>query len=153
MNRELPNGLISPSRKRRFAIMIYELMLLFGVVFAALLLFDPLTQSDHALKMRGERQLLLFFVIGLYFVWFWKKGGQTLAMKTWHVQLVREDGSPVTWWQAIARYLLCLVFGWGIGMVYSFFDRNGQFPQDRLLRTLLVSSQPKKRGAEQPLRS
>lgn len=153
MERQLDNGFFSPTRKRRLAALIYEAMLLFGVVFIAGYLFDTLTQSKHALMLRHERQAWLFFVLGLYFVWFWRHGGQTLAMKTWHIRLIREDGQKVTVIQGILRYVLCYFFTLsGIAFIYSFFDKNGQFPQDRLLRTLLVSTQSKERGIEKPLK-
>lgn len=133
--------------------MVYEAMLLFGVVFVAGYLFDTLTQSRHALMLRHERQLWLFVVLGFYFVWFWRHGGQTLAMKTWHIKLVKEDGSRISLLQGLARYVLCYLFTLtGLGFIYSFFDKNGQFPQDRLLNTVLVSTQSKERGVEQPLR-
>ncbi len=153
MERLIDNGLISPSRKRRFACMLYESMLLFGVLFLAAYLFDTLTQSRHALHLRHARQAWLFFVLGLYFVWFWRHGGQTLAMKTWHVRLVNEEGRQAGWLQLTWRFLLCCLFSWsGIGFIYSWFDKNGQFPQDRLAKTLLVSTKPKERGAEEVMR-
>ena len=31
-----------------------------------------------------------------YFVWCWSHGGQTLAMKTWRLQLVNKDGSALS---------------------------------------------------------
>jgi len=86
-------------------------------------------------------------------VWFWRHGGQTLAMKTWHVRLVREDGSKVGLLQAMFRYTLCWFFNLtGIAFIYSFFDKNGQFPQDRLAKTLLVSTKPRERGIEEVMR-
>ncbi|HEX4843980.1 MAG TPA: RDD family protein [Limnobacter sp.] len=148
------NGLVSPSRKRRLACMLYESMLLFGVLFIAGYMFDTLTQSKHALYLRNERQWWLFFVLGVYFVWFWRHGGQTLAMKTWHIRIVNEQGHKANWFQLVLRYLLCWLFTLtGIGFIYSFFDKNGQFPQDRLAKTLLVSTQPKARGVEEVMRS
>lgn len=154
MDRQLDNGYYSPTRKRRFAALIYEAMLLFGVVFMAAYLFDTLTQSKHALMLRHERQAWLFFVLGVYFVWFWRHGGQTLAMKTWHIRLIREDGHRITLIQGMLRYVLCYLFTLsGVAFVYSFFDKNGQFPQDRLLGTLLVSTQSRERGVEKPLKA
>lgn len=143
MERQLDNGFFSPTRARRLAALVYESMLLFGVVFIAGYFFDTLTQSKHALMLRHERQAWLFFVLGLYFVWCWRHGGQTLAMKTWHIRLIREDGDRITLVQAILRYVLCYFFTLsGIAFIYSFFDKNGQFPHDRLLGTVLVSTQP-----------
>ena len=149
----MENGLISPSRKRRLACMLYESMLLFGVLFIAGYMFDTLTQSKHALYLRNERQWWLFFVLGVYFVWFWRHGGQTLAMKTWHIRLVNNKGGQAGWFQLVLRYFLCWLFTLtGIGFVYSLFDKNAQFPQDRLAKTRLVSTKPKARGVEEVMR-
>jgi uncharacterized RDD family membrane protein YckC len=41
----------------------------------------------------------------LYFMWFWTHGGQTLAMKTWHVRLVSRKGGALSLMQALGRYL------------------------------------------------
>lgn len=153
MERLFQNGLVSPSRKRRVAVMLYESMLLFGVLFIAGYFFDTLTQSRHALHLRDARQLWFFLVLGFYFVWFWRHGGQTLAMKTWHIRLVNQDGNRVGLLQAIFRYVLCWIFNLtGLALIYSIFDKNGQFPQDKLAKTLLVCSRPRERGAEEVLR-
>ncbi|HEY2928896.1 RDD family protein, partial [Piscinibacter sp.] len=40
------------------------------------------------------------------FTWFWSHGGQTVAMKAWHVRLVDRHGAPVSQARALARYLL-----------------------------------------------
>jgi hypothetical protein len=45
-------------------------------------LFDVITQSKHALTLRHLRQLWLFVIIGIYFVFCWTRSGQTLAMQT-----------------------------------------------------------------------
>jgi uncharacterized RDD family membrane protein YckC len=70
------------------------------------LIYAGLTQQRHALQGQRGLQALLFVVIGLYFVAFWSRGGQTPAMKTWHIRLVTADGGPVTPLRALARYLL-----------------------------------------------
>ena len=44
--------------------------------------------------------------MGLYFAWFWSHGGQTVAMKAWHVRLVDVRAQPVRPPRALARYLL-----------------------------------------------
>ena len=137
-----PNTLPAPSRWRRLACLMYEGVLLFGVVFIAGYLFDTITQSRHALTLRHERQLWLFMVLGLYFVWFWTHGGQPLAMKTWHIKLQGYKGS-VTLIQAVIRYCLCWILTVsGIGFLWSFIDKDKQYLQDRLAKTHLVDSRP-----------
>ncbi len=88
------------------AAFLYEGVLLFGVVMIAGFLYSTLTQQRHALEGRFGMMLFLFVVLGVYFSWFWSRGGQTVAMKAWHIRLVSADGSPVSRWRAWARYLL-----------------------------------------------
>jgi uncharacterized RDD family membrane protein YckC len=102
----LPTDLPTPSLRRRLACFIYEGVLLFGVLMISGYLFSSLTQQRHALSGRNGLQAFLFVVLGIYFVWFWSHGGQTVAMKAWHVRLVDRDGRPVSEWRALARYLL-----------------------------------------------
>ena len=153
----------TPSLRRRLLSMTYEAMLLFAVAFIAGYLFDSLTQSRHALMLRHARQMWLFAVLGVYFVWFWMHGGQTLAMKTWRIRLVGPNRTPVALGRALSRYVLLWIVvlptlailaalgtgGWmaivsiGLALVvppfYALFDRERQFIHDRLLGTRLVS--------------
>lgn len=96
----------APTIKRRLTTMLYEGVLLFGVVAIAALLFGILFQQRSAIMLRHELQYWLFVVIGAYFIWFWTHGGQTLPMKTWRMRLVTRDGHDVTLGRAAARYLL-----------------------------------------------
>lgn len=152
--------------------MLYEAMLLFGVVFIAGWLFDTLSQSRHALTLRHARQFWLFFVLGAYFVFFWCRSGQTLAMKTWRVKLVSADFGKIPLRKAIARYLLAWMWflpamgldaalglkawssiavvavGMLLWMMTVFMDKDRQFLHDRLAGTRLVSTV--KSAAAQP---
>lgn len=95
-----------PGLARRFAAFLYEGVLLFGVVFFAGLLYSILTRQQHALQGRTGMAIVIFLVLGLYFVGFWTRSGQTLAMKTWHLRVVDAAGRPLGVVRAIARYLL-----------------------------------------------
>lgn len=95
-----------PGLARRFAAFLYEGVLLFGVVFFAGLLYSILTRQQHALQGRTGMSLVIFLVLGLYFVGFWTRTGQTLAMKTWHLRVVDTAGRPLGVVRATARYLL-----------------------------------------------
>ena len=97
-----------PGLARRFAAFLYEGVLLFGVVFFAGFLYSVLTRQQHALQGRVGLALSLFIVLGLYFVGFWTRSGQTLAMKTWHLRVTDAIGQPLGWGRAVLRY----VFSW-----------------------------------------
>lgn len=105
---ELPKRLEAeaPGIFRRMACFTYEGVLLFGLLMIAGYLFSSLTQQRHALQGRHSLQAFLFIVLGIYFVWFWSRGGQTVAMKAWHVRLVNRDGTAVSQARALCRYLL-----------------------------------------------
>lgn len=99
-------GLPTPGVVRRMAAFLYEGVLLFGVVFVAGYLYAALTQQRHAMQGQTGLQIIVFIVLAAYFVTFWSRGGQTVAMRAWHVRLVTADGSAVTPLRALARYLL-----------------------------------------------
>jgi len=148
--------------------MVYEAMLLFAVVFIFGGLFSILLEQRHALYLRNFLQDWLFLIIGLYFVWFWTHGGQTLAMQTWRVRLVTADGQPVGFKRALARFLLSwlwvvpgLAAAWAIGAkawmlvlipaanillwaMTIFLDPQRQFLHDRIAGTRLIRFDPPK---------
>lgn len=110
----------APGLARRLAAFVYEGVLLFGVVMIAGLVYSGLTQQRHALQGRVGMMVFLFLVLGLYFTWFWSHGGQTVAMKAWHLRLLGADGRPVSRLRAALRYLLSwLWFLPATGAVYA----------------------------------
>lgn len=84
--------------------MLYEGLLLLAVVMLAGYLYSSLSQQRHALIGTLGLQIFLFVVMGIYFTWFWAQGRQTLAMKTWQLHVVRQDGAPLSQGRALARY-------------------------------------------------
>lgn len=115
-----------PGVLRRMACFVYEGVLLFGVVMMAGYLFSSITQQRHALQGKHGLQAFLFVVLGIYFVWFWAKSGQTVAMKTWHVRLVDRQGKPVSQGRALARYGLSWIwFLPALGMAEVTGTRSG----------------------------
>jgi uncharacterized RDD family membrane protein YckC len=106
MTTPAPDALVTPGLLRRLACFVYEGVLLFGVVMAAGLVYGIVTQQRHALVGALGLRIFLFLVLGAYFVWFWSRGGQTLAMQTWRIRLVTRRGEPVSRRRALCRYLL-----------------------------------------------
>ena len=116
-------SLQTPGIVRRLAAFVYEGVLLFGVLMISAYLYSSLTQQRHALQGLSGLQAYLFVVLAIYFVWFWSHGGQTVAMRAWHVRLVTHDGRPVGQPRALLRYLAswlwflpALVTAWWAGL-------------------------------------
>ncbi len=146
--------------------MLYESLLLFGVLIIVGLAFALIMQQRHALYLRQALQYCLVLALGLYFVWFWIHGGQTLPMKTWRIRLVTTTGRSVTPLRAISRYMLawlwCLpglalawmmgAHGWMLVLIPSinmlawalaiYLDPQRQFLHDRLAGTRLIMAHP-----------
>ncbi|EHR71825.1 putative membrane protein [Burkholderiales bacterium JOSHI_001] len=99
-------GLQAPALWRRLACMLYEGVVLFGVVMIFGYLYSSLTQQRHALQGTTGLQVFIFLVLGIYFGWFWSRGGQTVAMKAWHLRVVDAQGRPVGQGRAVLRYAL-----------------------------------------------
>lgn len=95
-----------PGVLRRMAAFLYEGVLLFGVLFLAAWLWSTLTQQRHALQGQHGLQAFLFLVLGIYFSWFWSHGGQTVAMKAWHLRVVDRNGHTLSQARALLRYVL-----------------------------------------------
>jgi uncharacterized RDD family membrane protein YckC len=166
----------APPRLRRFASMMYEGVLLFAVVFLAGYLFDTLTQSRHALMLRGGRQVWLFIAIGAYFFICWRRSGQTLPMKAWHIRVLGTNGHPASSGRLLLRYAYMWVLpllgagavwaaahlsGWNamlmliIGAPFlifipTWFTAEQQFLHDLLAGTRLVNVKPIKDASKNP---
>jgi uncharacterized RDD family membrane protein YckC len=137
-------GLRAPGILRRLASAAYDFLLLTALVLVAAFPFLALVgDATHGWR-RHLLQLYVVGVAGAYLVGFWTHGGQTLAMKTWRIRVVRADGGSLTRARALHRYLLALLslLALGAGFVWALFDRDGQFLHDRLAATALVDAAP-----------
>ncbi len=151
--------IVAPRLRRRLASMMYEGILLFGVAFIAAYLFLALTQSKHPIPapMRQLFQGYMFVVTGIYLVWCWRHGGQTLPMKTWKMRLVDRSGGTLSLARAWWRYTMIWVglmpalllywagFKWGLALLplplaWALFDPQRQFLHDRLARTAIAAA-------------
>lgn len=125
---------------KRFAVMIYEAILLIAILFLADYLFIALTHNSQSPLMKTLLQIYLVGVMATYFSWFWMRG-QSLAMKTWHIHVVKVNGDKLDLRTALKRF----AFSWliGITQLWAFFDKDGQFLHDRLAGTRLVIDVPR----------
>lgn len=127
--------------RRRLASMLYEILLLLGVL--ALAFMVPLLILGATLNYTPPGGFLwgyVFLVLGAYFLWYWRTGGQTLAMQTWKLRIVNAEGARISVRQGCVRYMLAWpsVLLFGIGIVWALFDKERQFLHDRLAGTRIV---------------
>lgn len=130
-----------PAISRRLASMLYESLLLLGVLSVTFILPHVLLGVFGGINAGPLATRLHFFLVLLaYFVWFWLHGGQTLAMKTWKLRLTSADGGPLRPMQALLRYLLAWpsLLLLGIGIFWAIFDREKRFLHDRIAGTRIL---------------
>jgi uncharacterized RDD family membrane protein YckC len=132
----------TPGFLRRLLSMLYESLMLVAVLFIASFIFHLLFQDTSSVLFRPAFQLYLLLIAGIYFIWFWTHGGQTLPMQTWKLRVVTADGHRLHFKQALARYLFAVIgiFLLGCGIIWALFDRDHQFLHDRLAGTRIENA-------------
>lgn len=156
----------TPTIRRRLMSMVYECLLGFAVLFLPFLIFEVISGARHTPMIEHLRQVLAFVVLGVYFIHQWSRDGQTLAMKTWRLKLVRAGHEHVPPKAAAVRYLLSWMWvlpalvaslaldlhRWqalgalGAGVLLwsltAFLDKDRQFLHDKLAGTRMVRLPP-----------
>jgi uncharacterized RDD family membrane protein YckC len=75
------------------------------------------------------------WVLG-FFMWFWRKGGQTIGMRAWRLRLFSTNDKPMTYARVLLRVLCSLG---GLGTLLVLFDlKNKQSLQDRIAATEML---------------
>ena len=100
-------SLPAPTIKRRIALNLYEMLVLFGVLAFTFLV--PHLIIGVLFEVTAPSAILMahvYLVLAFYFMWYWTKTGQTLAMQTWRIQLVNDDGAIMKRSQALMRFAI-----------------------------------------------
>ena len=135
MSKLPPAGLI-----RRLAALLYDSLLLFGVVFTATVVLLPFTGGQAIMPGNIAYQAYLLGLIVLFYGWCWTHGGQTLGMKAWRIRVQTPDGRCLSWERSALR-LLCALLSWlslGLGYIWVLFDSDQKTWHDRLSNTVVV---------------
>ncbi|HSS65544.1 MAG TPA: RDD family protein [Gammaproteobacteria bacterium] len=129
-----------PGLLRRLAIICYDGLLLFAVLFAATAIVLPLNRGQAFAPQNPLYSVYLLVVSFFYFGWFWTHGGQTLGMRAWGVRLLGRRASRVSWRECLVRYLAALLslIPFGVGFLWAGVDREKRAWHDRISGTRLV---------------
>ena len=114
------NALPSPQFWRRVSCCLYEQLVLLGVIAFTFLVPNLGLGILFGISLPSWLTFLyLYAVLGIYFVWYWTKSGQTLAMQTWRVRMIGINGFNLTRRQALWRYIFgslwlvpCVILQW-----------------------------------------
>ncbi|MFC4160192.1 RDD family protein [Chitinimonas lacunae] len=156
-------------RWRRLVSLCYEALLLVAVLMACGMLFDlvlgRLAPGSQGQSWRSHLQFVyLLAMLWGYFIWCWRRSGQTLAMKTWRLRLDARSGGRANLKSLSLRFTLAVLMlgpalplwiearhrpelkwlGWAalvwaaLPYLWAWLDRDRQFLHDRLAGTRLV---------------
>ncbi|MFC5437259.1 RDD family protein [Rhodanobacter umsongensis] len=96
---------------RRLLALVYDLLIVVAIVMVVGLLCQ-LATGGQLIHTAGKTvvpvwyQLLQALVVMAYFVSSWRRGGQTVGMRPWHIRVTREDGGTPSMQQALIRALV-----------------------------------------------
>ena len=130
-----PAGLV-----RRLAALIYDWLLLSGLLFTATLLLILLRGGAAIAPSSWWFDVILVLISFMFFGWFWTHGGQTLGMRAWKIRVERQDGNALDWPDALRRYLAAwlLLLPPGLGFVWGWLNKDRLCWHDQLSATRVV---------------
>jgi uncharacterized RDD family membrane protein YckC len=136
---------------RRLASLLYEGLLLAGIVGVLALLLTAFSALLQRPVPIATIRVVVFLALAIYFLWHWQDGRQTLPMRTWHLHLVDRQGRPPALIRLAWRYVLAWPsIGLGLGLLWALIDRDRQFLHDRLAGTRLIYVPPTRAAAPPP---
>jgi len=138
---------------RRFGAMLYDLLIVGALMFIVTALFLPftggeaITPGDAGVLERIYQSALLLVVV-LFFGVFWTWRGQTIGMLAWRLRVERNDGSSLTWRDALIRLggACVSLAALGLGYFWIWIDSERRAWHDRWSGTRVVVV-PKKKSA------
>ncbi|WP_256660036.1 RDD family protein, partial [Pseudomonas sp. LS-2] len=148
-----PQGDFAPAGLgRRLAAICYDALLcvallmvttfIYKLVWMAFVGEARLRQMSESGSLDGDPLLstLLLFAVFAFFAKFWTHAGQTLGMQVWGIRVQNADGTGISLWQALLRFVVAIA-SWlcvGLGFLWSLFDKQKRSWHDIYSETQLV---------------
>ncbi len=130
--------LFTSSLIRRFAAIVYDLLLLASILFVATALVLPFN-AGQAFEAQIFYLLYLLIISFIFYGWFWTHGGQTLGLRAWKLQVLTFDSQSISWLQAFWRFSVAII-SWsffGLGFFWSLIDKNNFCWHDAFSKTAI----------------
>lgn len=148
-----PQGDFAPAGLgRRLAAIFYDALLcvallmvttfIYKLVWMAFVGEARLRQMSESASLDGDPLLstLLLLAVFAFFAKFWTHAGQTLGMQVWGIRVQNADGTGISLWQALLRFVVAIA-SWlcvGLGFLWSLFDKQKRSWHDMYSETQLV---------------
>lgn len=135
---------------RRLAALLYDGFLVFaiwmivGYAMQFVLGTDTNQLVDGKAVTSGWADALYFPMMvasaSIFYIWFWRRTGQTLGMIAWRIKATNLDGNIMTVQQALLRFALAWPSFWcfGIGFLWLYVDKNHDALHDKFSGTQVL---------------
>jgi uncharacterized RDD family membrane protein YckC len=149
---------------RRLAAIFYDALLCVALLMVTTFIYKlvwmgvvgevKLRQLSESGALDGDPLLstLLLFALFAFFAKFWTHSGQTLGMQVWGIRVQNADGSGISLWQALLRFVVAIA-SWlcmGLGFFWSLFDKHKRSWHDMYSETRLVHIPRQKKSVSGP---
>ena len=116
--------------------------LIYKLIMMAFIGEARLRELSEAGALDGDPLLstILLFVLFAFFAKFWTHAGQTLGMQVWGVRVQNADGSAISLWQALLRFIVAIA-SWlclGLGFFWVLIDKQKRSWHDMYSGSQLV---------------
>jgi uncharacterized RDD family membrane protein YckC len=148
-----PQGEFPPAGLgRRLAAICYDALLCVALLMVTTFIYKliwmgfvgeaKLRQMSESGALDGDPLLstLLLFALFAFFAKFWTHAGQTLGMQVWGIRVQNADGTGISLWQALLRFVVAIA-SWlcvGLGFFWSLFDKQKRSWHDMYSETQVV---------------
>ncbi|MFL6964829.1 MULTISPECIES: RDD family protein [Pseudomonas] len=149
----IPQGDFPPAGLgRRLAAMFYDFLLctallivtggVYKMIQMAIIGEEKMRVLTDAGALDGDPLLstVLLFVLFGFFAKFWTHNGQTLGMQVWCIRVQNADGTAISLWQALLRFVVSIasLLLVGAGFIWALFDKRKRGWHDIYSDTQLV---------------
>ncbi|HDZ09520.1 RDD family protein [Pseudohongiella sp.] len=138
---------------RRLAALLYDMFLVFAMwmILGFIILFVFGLFADNTSELvDGQVQthpvlLMLNFVMmvttaACFYLWFWRRTGQTLGMIAWRIKALRTDNKPISLQHGLIRFVAAWPAFWlgGLGYLWLYVDKDHDAVHEKLSGTKTV---------------
>lgn len=142
-----------PGLIRRLAALFYDTCMLAAVIIVAAGVVVLPYESISGNELPPENIFYQIYLLGVwsaFFCGFWVHGGQTIGMRAWRIRVIRNDGEPLRWRDALLRFFAAGL-SWlplGLGYLWSLWEPEKRSWHDMLSGTRLVVLKKTERNTE-----
>jgi uncharacterized RDD family membrane protein YckC len=124
----------------RLAALFYDSLLMLAMWLVVAGLFVALNGGEQISTSNPFLPSIMFIIWIWFNLHFWRRGGQTLGMRSWRLRLLSTTGKPLTYTQCLLRLAVAIPsFAlFYLGYLWLLIDKDGLTWHDRYSETRVI---------------